>query len=142
MKKPVYSTEGGNADYYKVTGWGRAEGTFTWTEGGSASLNIPISVPEAPFVTLKARLSAFLSPGKVHKQTVHILINSKAVGVWVFMKPEFQERTVIIPRGILMKSGNMGISFHTPDAISPAQVGFNNDKRVLGLAVHAIELTE
>ena len=36
----------------------------------------------------------------------------------------------------------MEISFHIPDAVSPAQVGFNNDKRALGLAVHTIELKE
>ena len=134
--------EGGNADYYKVTGWGKAEGLFTWTEGGSASLNIPISATKAPFVTLKAGLSAFLSPGKVDKQTVSILINNKAVGIWVFVKPGLQEKMVFIPRESFVKSSNMEIIFHTPDAVSPAQAGLNNDERVLGLAVHTIELTE
>ena len=135
-------TKNGNADYYKVAGWGKAEGLFTWTEGESASLNIPISATKAPFVTLKAGLSAFLNPGKVNKQTVSILINNKVVGIWVFVKPGLQEKTVFIPRESFVKSSNMEIIFHTPDAVSPAQVGFNNDERVLGLAVHTIELTE
>jgi len=134
--------EGGNSENYKIAGWGKAEGGFTWTEGKTASLTIPISATKEPFVTLKAGLSAFLSPGKVDKQTVSILINSKAVGIWVFVKPGLQEKTLFIPRDLLMKSSNMEITFHTPDAVSPAQVGFNNDKRVLGLAVHTIELTE
>jgi len=134
--------EGGNADYYKVAGWGKAESLFTWTEGRAASLNIPISPPKAPFVTLKARLSAFLSPGKVDKQTVSILINSKAIGIWVFVKPGLQEKTLFIPKDLLMKSSNIEITLHTPDAVSPVQVGFNNDKRVLGLAVYTIELME
>jgi len=134
--------KGGNAEYYKAAGWGSAEGAFTWTEGGSASLNIPISAPEAPFVTLRVWLSAFLSPGKVDKQTVSILINRKAVGIWVFVNLELQEKTLFIPRESFVKSSNMEITFHLPEAVSPAQVGFNNDKRVLGLAVRAIELTE
>ncbi|MEF9438631.1 MAG: hypothetical protein L0922_07850 [Candidatus Mariimomonas ferrooxydans] len=134
--------EGGNAENYKVAGWGSAEGTFTWTEGKTASLNIPISVTNAPFVILKAGLSAFLSPGKVDKQTVRILINNKAAGIWVFVKPELQEKSLFIPRDLLMKSNDIEISFHIPDAVSPAQLGFNNDKRVLGLAIRTIELTE
>lgn len=134
--------EGGNADHYKVAGWGSAEATFTWTEGASASLNIPISVPETPFVTLKAGLSAFVNPGKVDRQSVRILINSKAVGIWVFEDPTLQEKMLFIPRDLLTKSSNMEITFHIPDAVSPAHVGFNDDKRVLGLAVHTIELTE
>ena len=132
----------GNAEHYKAGGWGSAEGTFTWTEGASASLNIPISVPEEPFVILKAGLSAFLNPGKVDRQTVRILINSKAVGIWVFEDPTFQEKMLFIPRVLLTKSNNMEISFYMPDAVSPAQVRFNNDKRVLGLAVQTIELTK
>jgi len=133
---------GGNADHYKVTGWGEAEGSFTWTKGWKASLSIPIHSPTTSFITLKARLTAFLSPGKVDKQTVRILINGKAVGVWIFVKPEFQEKTLFIPSKPFVQSNNMEIVFHTPDAVSPAQVGFNNDERVLGLAVQTIELSE
>ena len=133
---------GGNADHYKVAGWGEAESSFTWTEGRKASLTIPIHSPTAPFITLKARLRAFLSPGKVDKQTVRILINGKAVGIWVFVKPELQEKTLFIPSESFVKSSNMEITFHTSDAVSPAQVGFNNDEHVLGLAVQTIEVTE
>ena len=128
-----------------ITRWqvgGEAESSFTWTEGRKASLTIPIHSPTAPFITLKARLRAFLSPGKVDKQTVRILINGKAVGIWVFVKPELQEKTLFIPCKSFVKSSNMEITFHTSDAVSPAQVGCNNDEHVLGLAVQTIEVTE
>lgn len=64
------------------------------------------------------------------------------MGIWVFVKPELQEKTLFIPSESFVKLSNMEISFHTPDAISPNQVGFNEDNRVLGLAVYTIELTE
>jgi len=133
---------GGNADAYKGAGWGNPEGSFTWTEGRKATLHIPIDLPTAPFVSLKARLSAFLNPGRLDKQTVHILMNGKAVGIWIFMKSEFQEKTIFIPRGFFLESNDMEITFDMPDAISPSLAGFNDDKRVLGLAVQSIELKE
>lgn len=50
-------------------------------------------------------------------------------------------RSIFILWESFEKPGNMKIGFHIPDAISPAQAGFNNDKRVLGLAVYSVELT-
>jgi len=132
---------GGNADPYKGAGWGNPEGSFTWTEGGKAILHIPVDLPTAPFVSLKARLSAFLSPGKLDRQTVYILMNGKAVGSWIFMKSELQEKTLFISMGVFLESNEMEITFDMPDAISPSLAGFNEDKRVLGLAVQSIELT-
>jgi hypothetical protein len=41
-----------------------------------------------------------------------------------------------------MKSSNIEITLHKPDAVSPVLVGFNNDECALGFAVHTIKLTE
>ena len=63
--------------------------------------------------------------------------------IWVFITPDLQERMLFIPRDLLMKSADMDVTFQMTEAVSPVQmIGFNGDKRVLGLAVHTIELRE
>ncbi|MFO7600907.1 MAG: SPASM domain-containing protein, partial [Candidatus Desulfacyla sp.] len=141
-KMVIDFTAGGNADRYKAMGWGKTEGGFTWTEGQEATLHIPIQFLTAPFISLKARVTPFVSPGKVVRQTVRILINGKAAGMWVLVKPELQEKILLISSGASSKSSPMEMTFLMADAVSPFAVGFNDDKRVLGLAVQSIELTE
>ncbi len=74
------------------------------------------------------------------RQTVRILINGKAAGMWVLVKPELQEKMLLISSGASSKSSPMEMTFLMADVVSPFDVGFNDDKRVLGLAVQSIEL--
>ena len=133
---------GGNADPYKGAGWGNPEGSFTWTEGDKAFLHMPIDPPTRPFVSLKARFSAFLRPGRLDKQTVRVLINGRAVAIWVLATSDLQEKTLWVPRNAFLEPNGMTMTFEMPDATAPSAVGFNDDMRVLGLAVQSIELKE
>lgn len=99
-----------------------------------------VSKPETP-VTLKANINAFISSGKVNKQTVHILINGQKAGEWVITKRGFHEETLIIPV-TLFRDNKTVITFNILDAVSPAEVGVGLDVRVLGIAVNSLVLFE
>ncbi len=132
----------GNAQPYQSKGWGGPENALTWSIGKNATLTIPIDMVPKSSITLKANLMAFLYPNKVNEQKVDVLVNGHMVGTWVISKPGFHEQTLIIPKKFLKGSNRMVITFNTPDAASPAQLGISSDKRVLGIAMRTIKFTE
>jgi len=132
----------GNAEPYQTEGWSRGSDGYTWTNGHSASLTIPITVPKSPSITLKANLRAAIFPGKVDQQKVYILVNDKNAGEWAIKKRGFQDQKLLIPKTLFTNPNRVVITFNTPDAISPSKVGYSNDKRVLGIAVRSITLNQ
>ena len=132
----------GNAEYFKTDGWGEGEEGFSWTVDHEATLKIRIYSPESSSITLRAVISPFLNPGKVDRQQVHVLVNGEELAQWVFEMPGFQKRDLVFPHEFLLASGAINITFRIPAAVSPRQVGLNNDERILGIAVQSIELME
>jgi hypothetical protein len=64
---------GGNSERYRVTGWSQTEREFTWSEGKSAQLALPIpSDPGA--LTLVIKLGALISRPAVPYQTVEVYL--------------------------------------------------------------------
>ena len=134
--------KGGNALSYIQKGWGGPANGYTWTNGKSASIRIPITIPDSPSITLRVNLRAFLCDGKVEKQTVIILVNGMRVGSWVITTSGFKDKRITIPKSFLTLPYLLDITFLTPNAVSPSTVGYNEDKRVLGVAVRTIDLYE
>ena len=131
----------GNIQSYQTKGWNRPEKDFTWSTGKNSSLDILINRHKSSTIILKASMKAFLVPGKVDRQTVNILINGKKAGEWIITKPGFQEQILKIPNHLFTNHNKVAIiTFNTPDATSPARIGFNKDKRILGIALRSIEL--
>jgi len=129
----------GNAQPYQTHGWSLPEDGFTWTDGKSASLTIPIAgVPSA--VVLKVNLMAFLASGKLPKQRVLIEVNGEEVGQWELKSGTFQDWTLLLPENVFRGANSVTITFNTPDSFSPAQLGLYRDGRHLGIAVRNIEL--
>jgi len=132
----------GNSQLYQNDGWSYPEKGFTWTDGQNASLSILVkAVPTSPMI-LEANLDAFLYPNKIDKQTIDILVNGKEAGTWVITKRGFQTKTLSLPRKLLAGTNHLVITFNTLDATPPANVGYNKDNRLLGIAVHTIKLTK
>ena len=137
---PIYFGKSGHGASYLIEGWSQPSKYSTWIDGVSASLKIPISVPDSASIKLKAELFPFIVSGKVEKQTVIILINGKKAGKWIIKAKGLQERTLDIPRNFIGDTGLLKITFNTPDSVSPLEIGYNKDKRVLGVAFYALEL--
>ena len=86
----------GNARLYQAEGWAAAEANYSWTDGNRARLVLPTSLPKS-LVTLKARLRAFIVPGKIEKQTLRILVDQRLAGEWVVTNPGLHDKELTIP---------------------------------------------
>ncbi|NPV70653.1 MAG: sulfatase-like hydrolase/transferase [Firmicutes bacterium] len=128
--------EGGNAEHYQGMGWSLPEEGFTWTDGESASLLIPID-PSQSDVVLKATLSPFIK-GDIDKQRVEIYVGEDRLGEWVVAKPG--EYEIVIPEA-LVRDSQLAIHFELPDSISPAVLGISSDGRDLGIAFQSLTIT-
>lgn len=146
----------GNYFRYQGNGWSEPEGGFTWTDGQTASLVIPVGKTDSD-IELRTMLLPFVVAGKQDSQTVDIYINDEPIGRWVVTNPKmnlwqrirsridrarrFQEQTIIIP-GNLLNDSKMTITFQLPDATMPSELRVSGDERSLGIAVRWIVLTE
>jgi len=133
-------TSKGNAEQYEAEGWGTPESYYTWSTRKAAQLVLPTELPKSP-VTLKARLSAFLVPGKVEKQTVRVLVDNHFAGEWVITQVGMQEKVLTIPNQLFTNPGETIIGFEMPNAIPPNTIGAGADLRELAIAVASLSLT-
>jgi len=144
---------GKKGDYriYEKTGWDLPGRGFTWTNGTSASLVIPIRKTEMD-VELRAIFSPFIAPGKLDRQRVNVFVNGNRVAAWEAKrtgiiqnkfkrKDASQTKTVIIPKKMLADD-KMVLTFELPDAASPTELGVGNDARTLGICMFSLTLTE
>ena len=91
---------------------------------------------------LKALVKAFLVSERLNEQRVRVSVNGQMVGEWTIAGSEFEERTVLVPAGLLTEPEKTVIVFETPDSSIPAQLGLGSDKRKLGIAFHQISLVQ
>jgi hypothetical protein len=122
----------GNSAEYVVSGWGGQEATFRWTVGGEAQLHVDFP-PGTVVRSLRLTGRAFARPGG--SQRVEILVDGKEA---VTLTIDDAFRSYDIDLGTSVAPGEHRIVFRLPDAHSPLSVGFNDDARVLGIAVSSL----
>lgn len=118
---PIQFGVKGNALLYQNEGWSRPLGEYNWTNDKRATLSIPITVPQSATITLKAIFKAFVYPGIIDRQTVHVVVNGKEVVSWVITEAGFRNYSVSIPKSLLSGSDRVTITFNLPDAV-PANI--------------------
>lgn len=128
----------GGGNRYKLSGWREAEERASWSVGQAATLELPFEGCAEP-VSLVARCSAFLAPGVLDQQTVHVTVNDHRCATWIFRDTATEERFASIPADVLAQGGHVTVVFETPDASAPASLGAGADTDALGLAL--VELT-
>jgi hypothetical protein len=130
--------QGGNSERYRVSGWSHTEADFTWTEGTSAKLEVP--VPSSGPWTLIVSMSGLIRPPDRVAQAVEVYANDQKIAEWqVGSVSEFR---ATIPASASKAGGTMAIEFRTPGATSPQALGMNSDSRVLGVCVRWLELAK
>ena len=130
---------GGNSEPYKKAGWSATEEKFTWSEGTSAKLRIPVQATNDP-VTIKMTIAALIKPPELPFQPVEVFINDQKITEWqVGDTSEFVAR---VPPDFTMKGGVLNIDIKTPKATSPKTLGINADPRVLGICCHYLEMSK
>jgi hypothetical protein len=128
---------GGNSERYRVSGWSKTEAEFTWSEGKSALLGLPIpSDPGA--LTLVAKMGALVSPPAVPYQKVEVFANGQKIADWEVA--DTADFSMVIPAEVTRKSSALNIEFRVPNATSPKALGLGDDARILGIRVYSVEL--
>ena len=131
--------QGGNSGSYKVSGWSKTEEKFTWSEGTSATLRIPVPATEDT-VSLKMRLAALTKAPELPFQPVEIHVNDQKIAEW--QVADTAEFVASIPHDLTKAAGVLTIVIKTPKATSPKALGLSADPRILGICCLDLELSK
>lgn len=137
--KQIQFNQGAGSETYRPIGWSHPEEKFTWAEGTSAKVALPIGDAKGP-LTFRVMMSALIHPPDLPFQPVEVLASGKSVAQWQVSAPN--EFSAIIPADAVKEGGLLEIEFRMPKAASPKALGLSEDARVLGVCVHWIQLTK
>ena len=128
---------GGNSERYRLSGWSKTEKEYTWSEGKSAQLGLPI--PSSPgALTLLARMGALVSRPAVPYQKVEVFANGQKIADWEVA--DTADFSALIPAKVTKNKSILNIEFRVPNATSPKALGLGDDARILGIRVYSLEL--
>jgi hypothetical protein len=120
---------------YLWYGWSGGEENFRWTEGHEAALMF--SLAEQSNLVLKMKVLPFISQG-VPQQRILVELNGQPIDS-ISLNQNTESELSIKLAANLLRHENI-LSFNLPDAASPELLGVSSDQRMLGMAVHWIEL--
>jgi len=133
----IQFNQGGNSERYRLSGWSHTETDFTWTEGTTAKLEIPVA-SDAGSWTLRVLMSGLIRPPDLPFQLVEVYANDKKIAEW--QVGSLSEFSATIPGEVIKTGGSLTLEFRTPKATSPKSLGLNQDPRILGVCLHHLEL--
>ncbi len=128
---------GSGAEIYRVSGWSGAEPEFTWTEGTSAKLKLPIPDHDAALM-LRMKLGGLIHPRELPVQNVAVYANGQKIADWQVSEPA--DFAAPIPLELTSNVEDLNIELRIPDAASPQSLGMSYDGRLLGVRCYSIEL--
>jgi hypothetical protein len=129
----------GNSGSYCAVGWSAPEQGWQWAVGPEARMLVPR--PERPGdYLLTVKLRPFLAQPHLPRQRMTIEVNGVPLASFEAGNPEPSVRSCIVPSEIVTKDRELAITFLTPDAARPADLGLP-DNRKLSFAFHTLTLT-
>jgi len=125
-------------DPYLGRGWSGKENWGRWTEGKKAELLFGLNQPVKSDLQLVIEGHGLVD--EKHQQRLIIQANGHTVAQMTLsaQSPSPSPTPVIIPRALVGETGILRISLSTPDAISPKELGINNDERLLAVAFRTV----
>lgn len=136
--KVILFNNQGNSEEYRTSGWSKTEEQFTWSEGTSAKLQLPVGT-DTGALTLRARLAGFTNAPELAKQPVEVYANGTKIADWEV--GDTTELQATIPAKVAAADPELDLELRTPKALSPKSTGKSEDTRVLGIAVYELQLT-
>ncbi|MDC6380321.1 hypothetical protein BW687_009050 [Pseudomonas graminis] len=132
-KNTIDFSSAGLVDSNRVTGFGDAESDGRWINGkvGTYTCDVPKKAPE----TLDIKMQPFLT-ASLKSQRIKILANGQPV--YEEKIDHLSDEPVRVQLPAPDASGKLVITFETPDATSPKQLGVGQDDRTLGFSVKSI----
>lgn len=110
-------------------GWSKVEDWGTW----SLERNATIHLPRCRGDTMKLRFTAFGRPNS--RPTINVFAAGHQIASWQVPVLELTEKELIVPAEIPL------LEFKLPNAVSPIEVDFNKDPRLLGIGLVSLELS-
>lgn len=129
---------GGGSEQFRVSGWSKTEKDFTWTEGNSAKLALPIQM-DAGQLALRMELLGFVHPPTLEVQNVEVFVENQKIADWKVGDPA-AAFTTVIPAELTKGSRILNIELRLPNATSPKSLGLSDDTRILAVACLSLEL--
>ena len=120
-----------------ANGWSAAESWGTWTEGRQAKIEMRV-LPQARSIVLDTL--AFILPQHPSQRVIVSLNGEQVLSTSL---PQFQGNRLEIPISAslsqsLARDDRLDIELQLPDAISPQQLGINDDSRVMGMGLKTL----
>jgi len=127
---------------YAGAGWSFSVGQGMWSDQPVASLVVGLERVPAGDLALAIEGTAFVN-AQHRRQEIEVSVNGVSVGTLVYGAPaQVESKTLRIPHPVLLRAaGPMVIQFRSRDAKSPHELGWNRDRRRLGLWLTAIRLS-
>ena len=122
--------------FYNVSGFSYPENGFRWAEGNKAVLRFRAHEDVPDNLMVSFALIPLLKRGVLDRQRVEVIVNENNVADWELTGTTIKE--IPLPKS-LMKNQRFDITFLLPDAISPRELGINNDTRKLAVAFRAVQ---
>ena len=128
----------GNGVNYLVDGWFVSEDWGTWSSGSSANILFPIPPRQVNSIFIEA--NAFV-PSAIENQRLTVTINGIPTADLVLTEP-VATLDIKIPEAVKRELENetLEVRFNFPDAVSPKNIGLNNDPRELVLGLIAVTI--
>ncbi|MGP6422863.1 DUF6311 domain-containing protein [Pseudomonas pharyngis] len=120
-----------------ASGWTKPESWGTWTEGQQAKIQLRVS-PPARSIVIDAL--AFIQPGHPGQRVIVSLNGQQVLDTRL---TQFQGNRLEIPISAALnqrlgRDDRLDIELQLPDAVSPRQLGINDDSRIMGLGLKTL----
>jgi hypothetical protein len=134
---------GDAGDRYLLHGWAWPEPWGTWSDGHEAVIHLKLK--KAPTEKLALHISglAAVLKEKHPLQRIDVIINNYKL--WTIERNSLEEKThvIFIPKYIYHKTnGKIEIILRFPDAVSPADLGLNEDRRMLSFGLTKLWMSQ
>ena len=126
----------GNGLSYLRGGWSKAESASVWSDGPSATVLLP---PFQSSIDVLLCVTATAFTGTQGFQPVTLLVNGLAVATWHVK--EQNHYFALLPASIIgLSKQPTTLRFQIANPCSPKMCGLGDDPRLLGMALHALEV--
>jgi hypothetical protein len=122
---------------YQCAGWSVTTEFGAWTNSKDALIRIPIEF-QAKFVN--AEIYGRLLKNENGLQKMKLCCCSRILSE-IDLYPDDSEYVNFKVEGIEVTNGEIALSFHINDPVSPELLGIGTDQRFLGFELHSIKLT-
>ncbi len=133
-KEIIFGLDGNEASYISE-GFSAPEPGLRWTQGNFAKLVVPMAENNIPLY-IEITANALVTDN--HKeQLVRVIVNGNLIETLLFDKPDLITKRVNLP-AMVYENNIANILLELPNAVSPKELGANNDERRLSIAIHKL----